>query len=158
MIPKPSKSLSPRGRPSTGRALSAAERMRRLRARRKAAGLKAVVSWQETATEVVAPYSSHRLAEARSLVMHTVIAEKIQTNPALIAHAQQNLGRWRRRREGSAPGWMDEWRGILKRPQAEIAAIICEPSERGARLRQSSPFAGALSNQERKRIYDAFRT
>ena len=158
MIPKPSKSLSPRGRPSTGRALSAAERMRRLRARRKAAGLKAVVSWQETATEVVAPYSSHRLAEARSLVMHTVIAEKIQTNPALIAHAQQNLRRWRRHREGSAPTWMDEWRSILKRPQAEIAAIICEPSERGARLRQSSPFAGALSNQERKRIYDAFRT
>ena len=158
MILKPSKSLSSRGRPSTGRALSAAERMRRLRARRKAAGLKAVVSWQETATEVVAPYSSHRLAEARSLVMHTVIAEKIQTNPALIAHAQQNRRRWRRRREAGAPGWMDEWRGILKRPQTEIAAIICEPSERGARLRQSSPFAGALSNQERKRIYDAFRT
>jgi hypothetical protein len=131
--------------------------MRRLRARRKAAGLKAVVSWQE-ATEIVAPYSSHRLTEARSLVMHTVIAEKIQADLALIAHAQQNLGRWRRRREGSAPAWMDEWRAILKRPPAEVAAIICEPSERGARLRQSSPFAGALSDQERKRIYDAFRT
>ena len=156
MILEPPKPSNPRGRPSTGRALPAAERMRRLRARRKAAGLKAVVSWQE-ATEIVAPYSSHRLAEARSLVMHTVIAEKIQANSALITHAQQNLGRWRRHREGSAPAWMDEWRAILKRPPAEVAAIICEPSERGARLRQSSPFAGALSDQERKRIYDAFR-
>jgi hypothetical protein len=156
MILEPPKPSNPRGRPPTGRALPAAERMRRLRARRKAAGLKAVVSWQE-ATEIVAPYSSHRLAEARSLVMHTVIAEKIQANSALITHAQQNLGRWRRHREGSAPAWMDEWRAILKRPPAEVAAIICEPSERGARLRQSSPFAGALSDQERKRIYDAFR-
>lgn len=33
---------------------------------------------------------------------------------------------------------------------------MTEPSEEGARLRQSSPFAGVLSQTERRRIYDAF--
>ena len=42
-------------------ALPAAERMRRLRARRKAAGLKPVVEWRHTGLEPVAPYSAQKL-------------------------------------------------------------------------------------------------
>jgi hypothetical protein len=34
---------------------------------------------------------------------------------------------------------------------------MTEPGENGARLRQSSPFAGVLSAEERRCIYDAFR-
>jgi hypothetical protein len=45
----------------------------------------------------------------------------------------------------------------MSRPWSEIAAIMTEPSEEGARLRQSSPFAGVLSATERRRIYEAFR-
>ena len=62
------------GRPTTGRALTAAERMRRYRARRKAAGLRPVTNWvvNEPPPQV---YSSHCLLEARSLAMH-VLAER----------------------------------------------------------------------------------
>jgi hypothetical protein len=138
--------------------MTAAERMRRMRERRKAAGLKAVVSWVALEKKTVrTTYSSHRLLEARSLAMHAVIAEKIQRDPRLLKVARDNLQRWRARWQEEPPAWHQEWSGIIERPWPEIAAIMTEPSEEGARLRQSSPFAGVLSVAERRRIYEAFR-
>lgn len=142
-----------RGRPVTGKAIPAAERMRRYRARRKAAGLKQIAAWiLETGT----PYSSHRLHDARSLAMHTVIAQKIDRNPALLQVAHNNLRRWTEQR-GSLPPALEEWRALLASPWPRIAALLCEQSERAIRLRQSTPFAGVLTPTERRRIHDAIR-
>src|SRR5688572_25778773 len=146
-----------RGRPPTGSAMTAAERMRRMRQRRKAAGLKAVVSWVAPERAVRPGYSSHRLLEARSLAMHAVIAQKIERDPQLLDVPRNNLKRWRARWDEQLPAWHEEWTGIMQRPWSEIAAIITEPSEEGARLRQSSPFPGVLTAAERRRIYEAFR-
>ena len=146
-----------RGRPVTGRAMTAADRMRRMRERRKADGLKPVVTWVSKAAPARVGYSSHRLLEARSLAMHAVIAQKITRDLKLLDVPRNNLKRWNARWEGEAPAWYREWRRIMDRPWPEIAAIITEPSEEGARLRQSSPFARVLSSVERKRIYEAFR-
>jgi len=152
---RPNKPL--RGRPPSGTAMTAADRMRRMRERRKAEGLLPVVSWVPRAAPARPGYSSHRLLEARSLAMHAVIAQKIERDPALLDVPHNNLKRWRARWETEAPAWYGEWCGIMNRPWPEIASIITEPSEEGARLRQSSPFAGVLSAAERKRIYEAFR-
>jgi hypothetical protein len=146
-----------RGRPPTGRAMTAADRMRRMRERRKADGLKPVVSWVPHAAPVRPGYSSHRLLEARSLAMHAVIAQKIERDPKLLSVPRNNLKRWSARWEKETPAWYRRWCEIVARPWPEIAAIITELSEEGARLRQSSPFAGVLSAAERKRIYEAFR-
>jgi hypothetical protein len=137
--------------------MTAAERMRRMRERRKAAGLKPVVSWVSPASTTRTGYSSHRLLEARSLAMHAVIAQKIERDRRLLEIPRNNLRRWRSRWGEDVPGWYREWGDIVKRPWPEIAAIITEPSEEGARLRQSTPFAGVLSTTERRRIYEAFR-
>jgi hypothetical protein len=136
--------------------MSAAERMRRLRERRKAEGLKPVVAWVQAEPEVPPVYSSHRLLEARSLALHAVIARKLERDPTLLQIARANVERWSAQRN-SAAAWLDEWREILNQPWQNVAALITEPSENAARLRQSSPFAGILSNQERWRIYEAFR-
>ena len=152
---RPSKT---RGRPVTGNALTAAERMRAMRERRKAAGLKPVLSWVPTKSSRLSVYSSHRLLEIRSLAMHALIAAKIERDRSPLSIAQKNLDRWEARWKESAPGWLAEWREILRRPWKEIAAFITEMNEDAVRLRQSTPFAGALSQQERRRIYDAFRT
>jgi hypothetical protein len=155
MVKKPAKRA--RGRPPTGSAVPPAERMRRLRERRKAAGLKPVVAWISREPEAQSAYSSHRLLEARSLAMHAVIARKIERDPKLLQIARSNVERWNTKRETDAPTWMKEWREILNQPWQNVAAFITEPSENAARLRQSSPFAGILTNQERWRIYEAFR-
>lgn len=146
-----------RGRPRTGAALSAAERMRRMRARRKADGLKAVISWLPGEPAAQAPYSSHRLLDVRSLAMHAMIAEKIQQDPRLVDVARRNLDRWQSKWGDRTPIWVDQWRVILRRPLPEIAALLTEPGETATRLRQSTPFAGVLTAVERRRIYAAFR-
>lgn len=89
--------------------------------------------------------------------MHAVIARKIERDPKLLQIARSNVERWSTQRNDERPTWLDEWRELLNQPWENIAALITEPSENGARLRQSSPFAGILTNQERWRIHEAFR-
>lgn len=152
-----SKRTQPRGRPHTGVAMTAAERMRRMRAKRKEAGFRVASSWVPTAPNSGSAYSSHRVLEARSLAMHAIIARKIERDPTLLDIARRNLDRWRARWKDGVPAWFSEWHQILGRPWPEVAALITEPSENAARLRQSSPFAGVLTADERRRIYAAFR-
>lgn len=97
------------------------------------------------------------LIEARSLAMHAAIAAKIERQPKLLEIARNNLKRWRARWEDAVPAWHKEWCEILDRPWPGIAAVMTGSGETYARLRQSSPFAGVLSAEERRCIYDAFR-
>lgn len=139
--------------------MSAAERMRRYRSRKKAAGLGTVVHWVPTEeTRAESRFSTHRVIEARSLALHCLIARKIIADPSLIGVARRNLEAWRRKGIGAEPDYLREWQRILRRPLPQVTALITEQSDNAARLRQSSPFAGILSTAERRRIYDAFRT
>ena len=146
------------GRPPTGRALTAADRMQRYRVRQRAAGLRATTRWQPTASvPLTAGLLKHRVIEARSLAMHCLIARKIADEPALLDVARRNLAAWRARYGDSPPRALEEWREILGRPWQDIAALITDPGDSAARLRQSSPFAGVLTPAERRRVYEAFR-
>ena len=146
------------GRPPTGRAQTAAERMRRYRARQHKAGLRASTRWQPAAIAAASPgVLKHRIIEARSLAMHCLIARKIGADPRLLATARRNLAAWAVRYGDSVPRALEEWRAILDRPWPEIAALITDAGESAARLRQSSPFAGVLAPAERRRVYEAFR-
>lgn len=127
-----------------------------MRVRRRALGLKAVTRWVSDVV-VVSPYSDHRRLELRSLAMHTLIARKLARDPELLNVARNNLRHWGDRWGRGAPLWHKEWNVILKRPWREVAALITELSPLATRLRQSSPFAGVLTQEERKRIHDAFR-
>jgi hypothetical protein len=145
------------GRPPTGRALTAAERMQRYRVRQRAAGLRASTRWRPTTAAPLTPgLLKHRLIEARSLAMHCLIARKIAADPGLLDIARRNLESWTARYGDSPPRALEEWRAILRRPWPEIAALMTDPGETGARLRQSSPFAGVLTQPERRRVYEAF--
>jgi hypothetical protein len=115
--------------------------------------------WQSTATPALSPgLLKHRIIEARSLAMHCLIARKISADPSLLDIARRNLATWSARYGEGVPAALEEWRAILDRPWPEIAALITDPGESAARIRQSSPFAGVLAPAERRRVYDAFRT
>lgn len=141
-------------RPRTGNALSAAERMQRYRARRRAAGLRSVRSWAPRE----ATWSDHRVAEARSLAMHVMAVRRIGAEPALLARARATLDRWLARHGERPPAALAEWRTLLARPWPEIAGRATALTEDGARLRQSSPLATVLPAPARRRIHDAFRS
>lgn len=131
--------------------------MRRYRVRQRAAGLHATTRWQPAAAVPLTPgLLKHRVIEARSLAMHCLIASKIAAKPALLNVARTNLATWRARYGDSPPRALEEWLEILDRPWPVIAALITDPGETAARLRQSSPFAGVLTPAERRRVYEAF--
>ncbi len=135
---------------------TAAERMRRYRARKQALGLKLQRKWIEATPDT---YSDHSVLDARSLAMHTLIARRIRAQPELIDRARRNLARWSERAANAVaapPRFFAEWAGILDRPLPEVLAFITSFTPTAVRLRQSSPFAGVLSAGERKRVYEAF--
>jgi hypothetical protein len=131
--------------------------MRAYRDRKRAAGLKRSPGWVAAHAPPVAPYSDHRRNDARSLALHCCAAEKIAANPELLEIARANLRRWREKAGAQVPRYLEEWRRILERPWPEIAAAMTGFDDEAIRLRQSSPFAGVLNAEERRRIYEAFR-
>ncbi|MGQ0547247.1 MAG: hypothetical protein ACT4P3_18265 [Betaproteobacteria bacterium] len=127
--------------------------MRRYRARRRSAGLRARTSW----TPEAGAWSDHRIAEARSLALHALAARRIAAEPRLLERARATLDRWLARYGGDAPPALREWQALLERPWQEVIARATELSEDAARLRQSSPLATLLDDEARQRVHDAFR-
>lgn len=101
------------------------------------------------ATSSKPPKRSHQWIDARSLAMCRLIAEKIRREPALFDIARRNLERWKRT-QLPWPHALAEWEKILNGNSVErVMKILTEDSEEGARLRQSDPFCGILSEEER---------
>ena len=99
--------------------------------------------------------SDHSRIDERSLAMHRLIAAKVRADPALLDKARENVRRWQES-EGSAKLALAEWEEILGGSVAQVAQFLAERSERATRLRQSSPFAGVLSEAERRGIYESY--
>jgi hypothetical protein len=97
----------------------------------------------------------HERIDRRSLALHRAVAEKLRSNPDLLAIANDNLDRWSLIPGRSQPYW-DAWREILRRPLDEILDLMLEESERMTAMRQATPFAGILTPTERWAIYEEF--
>jgi hypothetical protein len=102
-------------------------------------------------------HSDHSRLDERSLAMHQLIAAKVQADPALLDKARENVRRWQVS-EGSPKLALAEWEQILDGPVNQVAQFLAERSERATRLRQSSPFAGILTEAERGTIYESYST
>ena len=137
--------------------MTAAERMRAYRKRKRDAGLKSVRHWEPASGERPGGYSDHRILDARSLAMHCRIAQKISRDPSLLEKAKENLERWSAKTRRPRPQYLREWQEILEGPWQDVAELITSMSEDSTRLRSSSPFAGVLDAEERDQIYAAFR-
>jgi hypothetical protein len=99
-------------------------------------------------------HDHHRL-DARSRALHAAIASRIRRDPALLAIPLANLDRWEQ--EGGPARAFQEWRQILlSEPLELVLSLLEEDSERADRLRQSSPFTGILSPEERAEIFRSY--
>jgi hypothetical protein len=101
---------------------------------------------------------SHEWIDRRSLALHEAVAAKLEAAPALLEVARANLSRWLHANPSAA---LMEWGGVLERSSLpELVALLRSTSESAVRLRQSSPFAGVLTREEREvilRRYDPRR-
>jgi len=101
----------------------------------------------------------HEIVDDRSLEMDRVIAEKIRANPKLIQIALANIERWLANPDYSESGRQAalEWKGIIENSSVEALVTLLESSsEETRRLRQSSPFCGILTPDERQAIFQKY--
>jgi len=150
------KGTNKRGRPRKANPLTAAERMRAYRKRKRDSGFKNVRVWVPGDDDGKQGYSDHRILDARSLALHCMIAQKIERQRDLLDMARRHLAHWSEISVGEKPAYLKEWEKILDRPWPEVAELITSMSDESTRLRSSSPFAGVLDSKERNRIYAAF--
>jgi hypothetical protein len=94
----------------------------------------------------------HRRAERRSLAYHRAVARRLDED--LVERARQRLALWMDERKIDHR-YAELWASLLARPLSEIAEEISRDDEVGRDLRQNSPFAGALSEPERRRVLAA---
>jgi hypothetical protein len=85
----------------------------------------------------------------RSLAMHQLVVAKIRHDPALFAKAQTNVSRWQTMACARTQPYLQDWQSLINLGVDECLAVAVEDSARANALRQSSPFAGVLSHQER---------
>jgi len=85
--------------------------------------------------------------------MDRLIAVKVRAAPHLVEIAKANLARWRAQNGGELAPAHREWQLALRFLTAlELADFIESETPKAARLRQSSPFAGILTESERVAI------
>jgi DNA-binding transcriptional MerR regulator len=100
------------------------------------------------------PARGHDTAERRSRAYHSVVAERLDER--MLEDARASIERL----AGAGhihEGYAERWRALLVRPVAEVARAISADSQDARDLRQNSPFAGVLNEQERRRIIETTR-
>lgn len=91
----------------------------------------------------------HRIAEARSLAYHRALAPRLRR--PMVDKARRKLLRWTEE-ERIDPRYAQAWDQVLALPMDDLRKAITADDERGRDLRQNSPLAGLLSEQERRMI------
>jgi hypothetical protein len=94
----------------------------------------------------------HRVAELNSLAYHRLVGERL--DEAILDQARRRLSRWKKMGRIN-PRWAGEWERILEQPVAKVAKAIGADTPRARELRQTSPFAGVLTEHERQRLLEA---
>ncbi len=89
--------------------------------------------------------------QVRSLLLSHAVAGRLAIDPeAGLALARLNLEKMRGASpRGAAKVWLDEWAQLLEGPLLVLLTALTSRSPRSRELRQNSPFAGVLSDEER---------
>ena len=96
---------------------------------------------------------SHAVVDRINAAQDRLIASKLSRNRSAIEIARKNLRRWMKRDRRNVRPSFQEWDRILDRLTAgEIANFLRSDTPMARRLRQSSPFAGVLTEAERGAI------
>jgi hypothetical protein len=98
---------------------------------------------------------SHHEIDATSLELHRAVARKVRQHPELLAHAKNNLARWRKdveRGDASSRPYLEAWERLMSRGVEAVLAAATQESEDATALRHVSPFAGVLTQEERLAI------
>jgi hypothetical protein len=91
----------------------------------------------------------------RSLALHRLIADRLDVE--LLERARERVGGWLAVDGPVDHRWARQWENLLNLPIAELKSRLIEDSEQMRDLRQSTPFAGVVREQERRKILQEVR-
>jgi excisionase family DNA binding protein len=96
--------------------------------------------------------------EMARLWLHRAVAGKVVSNPpAVLAAASINLRRLRRMHpEGHAWEWLDRWAAVIEDGAEAVLEALTSSAEYAVELRRTSPFAGVLTEAERRTVLEAY--
>ena len=98
--------------------------------------------------------------QTRSLWLGHATAGRLVADPSsVIEKARRNLARLRAANpRGALRRWLDEWETLLDGPVEGVLDALTSRAPRARELRQNSPFAGVLTESERRDVLAAFIT
>lgn len=92
---------------------------------------------------------THQELDQRSLALHQLIAKKIRRDAALFDKAQAVLDRWRKTASPRGQGYLEAWQSLMDQGVDACLTGATQNSQWGDAMRQASPLACLLTNQER---------
>ncbi len=92
---------------------------------------------------------THQELDQRSLALHQLVAEKIRQDAALFDEAQAVLSRWRTTASPRGQGYLESWQRLMDQGVDACLTAATQNSQWGDAMRQASPLACLLTNQER---------
>jgi excisionase family DNA binding protein len=97
--------------------------------------------------------------QSKALWLHHVVAARLALDPeGVLAKARDNLERLRTiHTRGMSRHWLDQWAVVLDEGADSVLQTLTSRSPHAVELRQNSPFAGVLSEEERSSALTAFR-
>ncbi|MCP4753011.1 MAG: hypothetical protein GY866_19155 [Proteobacteria bacterium] len=95
---------------------------------------------------------THQDIDKRSLLLAKAIVSKIESDPRSEGRNKAIENCERRCKANPSPAVL-EWLEILQSPWSNVKKALLDESGEGKRLRQSNPFCGILTPQERWQIY-----
>ena len=99
----------------------------------------------------------HARLEERSPALHREFARRLRQNLGPFVGPRERLGNDIKggRFSASVTDAMREWLDLLNaNPLEQTLELLVDPGENARRLRQSTPFAGILTQEERRRILE----
>jgi len=92
--------------------------------------------------------------EIRTLEMHRAIATKIESDPESVRElARRNLKVLRAADiAGNSEPYLDAWEDLISGPVARLVTVMTSTDQAARDLRQASPFAGVLNDEERLEV------
>lgn len=89
--------------------------------------------------------------------MHQRIAGIIEEDPTTLEKTRNRVQRWLEGREyfTGSRSYATRWSELLSGPRQQLLDVLTSDDEEARALRQSSPFAGFLSERERQAIMDS---
>lgn len=98
--------------------------------------------------------------QEKSLWLHRALLGHLMLNPqSVLEVAQTNIAQWqaKHRSDGMAAWYLDQWEHVIDSGIDSVISVLTEIDEESIELRQNTPFAGVISDGERRQVLRSFR-